>query len=107
MTVLPRLISVDDHVVEPPDVWVSRLPRRLRDQGPHVRRERGVLGWDDLEALWVVGGEAAAWADVWYYDDWVFPLRRGFAQSGYLDESPHRALTYDEVLPGSYRREDR
>ena len=26
MTSLPRLISVDDHVLEPPDIWTSRLP---------------------------------------------------------------------------------
>ena len=107
MAVLPRLISVDDHVLEPPSLWTSRLPERLREQGPYVRRERGVLSWDGLAPRWMIGGEQAEWADVWYYDDWVFPLRRGFAQSGFLDESPHRAITYDEVLPGAYQRDER
>jgi len=66
-----------------------------------------VLGWDDLTPRWAIGADGAEWADVWYYDDWVFPLRRGFAQSGYLGESPHRALTYDDVLPGTYQRHAR
>jgi len=26
---IPRIISVDDHVVEPPDLWTSRLPRQF------------------------------------------------------------------------------
>jgi predicted TIM-barrel fold metal-dependent hydrolase len=66
-----------------------------------------VLTWEDLTPRWIVGGEQAEWADVWYYDDWVYPLQRGFAQSGFLEENPHRAITYDEVLPGAYRRDDR
>ena len=30
MIEVPRIISVDDHVVEPPDLWQSRLPARYR-----------------------------------------------------------------------------
>jgi len=30
------LISVDDHVIEPPNVWVDRLPARYRDVGPRM-----------------------------------------------------------------------
>ena len=28
---LPWIISVDDHVVEPPTLWQTYLPARLRD----------------------------------------------------------------------------
>ena len=41
MSRIPRIVSVDDHVVEPPDVWSTRLPARFRDRGPRVVRERG------------------------------------------------------------------
>src|SRR5580658_2406388 len=102
MTVLPRFISVDDHVLEPPDLWWTRLPRNVRDRGPQVRRERGAL----LEALygrWSTNDEGQ-WADVWHYDDLVRPLQRGLAQSGYDDEETSRPITYDEVLPGAYQR---
>ena len=33
---LDWLISVDDYVLEPPDVWQSRLPAKYRDVGPRL-----------------------------------------------------------------------
>ena len=105
MTVLPRFISVDDHVLEPPDLWWTRLPKSVRDRGPQVRRERGAL----LEALygrWSANDDGQ-WADVWCYDDMVRPLQRGLAQSGYEDEETSRPITYDDVLPGAYQRDAR
>jgi predicted TIM-barrel fold metal-dependent hydrolase len=30
------LFSVDDHIIEPPGVWVDRVPERLRERVPHV-----------------------------------------------------------------------
>ena len=33
MSELPRIISTDDHVVEPPDLWTSRLPAKYAGQG--------------------------------------------------------------------------
>ncbi len=38
---LPTIVSVDDHVVEPPHVWETWLPERFRDRGPKVER-RGI-----------------------------------------------------------------
>jgi hypothetical protein len=42
MPEIPRIISVDDHVVEPADVWQKRLPKKYLDVGPRV--ERAPLG---------------------------------------------------------------
>src|SRR4051812_22927607 len=39
------IFSVDDHVFEPPDLWVSRLPVRYGDVGPRVVRVDGVDTW--------------------------------------------------------------
>ena len=33
---LDWLVSVDDHVIEPPNVWVDRLPAKYRDIGPRM-----------------------------------------------------------------------
>ncbi len=33
---IPRIISVDDHVVEPPHLWQTRLPAKFRSEGPRV-----------------------------------------------------------------------
>jgi predicted TIM-barrel fold metal-dependent hydrolase len=107
VSALPRLISVDDHVLEPPDIWTSRLPRKLRDRGPHVRRERGVIA-ETLKGLdgWIAG-EPGGWADVWYYDDLRQPLVRGFAQCGFRDEEIQRVITYEEAMPGAWQRDAR
>ena len=39
-TRIPRIISVDDHVVEPPDLWTSRLPSKYADRAPRVERDQ-------------------------------------------------------------------
>ena len=41
-----KLFSVDDHIVEPADVWTSRLPSKYRDVGPHVVEDDGREFWE-------------------------------------------------------------
>ncbi len=36
-----RIISADSHMVEPGDLWTSRLPEAFRDRAPHVRPREG------------------------------------------------------------------
>ncbi|MGE3621031.1 MAG: amidohydrolase family protein [Acidimicrobiia bacterium] len=111
----PRIISVDDHVVEPPDLWTSRLPAALREQGPRVVREKGAWDgvttdeWNPNVRVWLDDPEApgADWVDVWRYEDMVTPLQRGPANAGYGTEDPYTAITYDDVLPGTYQRQAR
>ena len=31
------MVSVDDHVLEPPDVWQTRVPAKYRDAAPRSR----------------------------------------------------------------------
>ena len=45
--VLPKIVSVDDHVVEPPHVWQTWLPERHRARGPRVERKK----WGDFKHL--------------------------------------------------------
>ena len=35
---IPPIISVDDHVIEPPDLWERWLPSKFREAGPKVIR---------------------------------------------------------------------
>lgn len=39
------MISIDDHLIEPPNLWQSRLPRKYRDIGPRVERVDGLDNW--------------------------------------------------------------
>ena len=41
-----RVISSDDHVMEPPDLWISGVALRFRERAPHiVRLEDGSDWW--------------------------------------------------------------
>ena len=42
---LDWLISVDDHVLEPPSVWVDRVAAKDRDRAPHMEFENGLDYW--------------------------------------------------------------
>ena len=47
------MISVDDHLVEPPDLFDNHLPAKWasRDEAPHVHRKR------DGSDVWVFNGQ--------------------------------------------------
>ena len=52
-----RLISSDNHVFEPPDLWTDRVERKYRDRAPHlVREEIGDRFYCDGEKLVAIGG---------------------------------------------------
>jgi predicted TIM-barrel fold metal-dependent hydrolase len=51
------IISVDDHIIEPPHVWETRLPARFREQGPRV------VELEDGRQRWLYEGEAVATVD--------------------------------------------
>jgi len=104
VSAVPRIISVDDHVVEPPDLWTSRLPSRLRDRGPRLVRERGHLELRENGA-WVPGPDGE-WADIWYYDDLVKAISRMSVAVG-LGELRWGTVTFDEMRPGAWRQADR
>ena len=46
---LDWMVSVDDHVLEPPDLWQSRVPRALRDRAPKLVN-------DDEGEAWILDG---------------------------------------------------
>ena len=38
MRELPKIISVDDHVIEPATVWTDRIPKKYQDVAPRIER---------------------------------------------------------------------
>src|SRR5262245_638346 len=103
---VPRIISVDDHIVEPPDLFDDRLPARLADRAPRVMRKklRFIGGTKGRE--WVEDAEGGAWCDAWHFEDVVMPLQWLIAaiDREVVDIEP---ATYDEVRPGTWRKADR
>jgi predicted TIM-barrel fold metal-dependent hydrolase len=87
-----QLISVDDHVVEPPTLWSDRLPVRYREQGPRIVQEE-------------VGGDSSQRpADVWVYDGKRFPQIGLNAVAG---KDPKdfgtEPMRYTDMIPGCYQ----
>jgi len=101
---LPRIISVDDHVVEPPHLWQTWLPEKFRAAGPRVERH-------GLAGLKFIGGTSyeydlsddAPACDIWIYEDQMYPNKRHVAAVGFSrDEMKLEPITYDEMRPGCY-----
>jgi len=101
----PKIISVDDHVVEPPGVWQDRLPRKHLETGPRVvRAPVGELTYRGGK-LAVTVGEPGTGPDVdwWFYEELRRPLMRLDAAVGFdRDDVDLRAVTYDQMRPGAY-----
>jgi predicted TIM-barrel fold metal-dependent hydrolase len=101
MVDIPRIISVDDHVLEPPDLWSSRLPTKYLDRGPRIVRKK--LRRDGSNAVEADNGQ---WGDVWYYDDLVSPLLMLSAAVGF-DHLSFDFATFDQVRPGAWKQKER
>jgi predicted TIM-barrel fold metal-dependent hydrolase len=102
---IPKIISVDDHVVEPAHVWGRWLPARYRDRGPRVER-RGVRKISFAGAAAYkeeFDDESPHKADVWVYENLVYTHKRMVAAVGYpRAEMTMTPITYDDMRPGCY-----
>jgi predicted TIM-barrel fold metal-dependent hydrolase len=105
---IPPIIDLDAHVVEPPDVWTSRLPARYREIGPHIELLPAglpkLVGSGYIEEPGIEGPEVAWWC----YEDHRASLKRTIAAAGFSkDEIELRGVRYDEMRPGCWRVSDR
>lgn len=101
MGAMPRIISVDDHVLEPPTLWTERLPAAYRERGPRIVRQKMAN-----KGLKFTPTETGKLCDVWYYDDLVYPLMMLSAAVGF-DKLSFDLTTYDEVRPGTWKQKER
>ena len=106
MPTIPRIVSADDHVVEPGDVFTSRLPAKYRDTGPRVLRapvaEMTFRGGRYAYAMGDGPGSGPL-ADWWLYEDRAIPHTRLSACAGFPPEEVQVVpMTYDEMRPGCY-----
>jgi predicted TIM-barrel fold metal-dependent hydrolase len=98
------IVSVDDHVVEPPHLWQKWLPEKLRDRGPRIERHGlGELKFVGGTSYQVTFDESGPQADCWVYEDLVVPHKRHVAAVGFeRDDMSLSPITYDEMRPGCY-----
>jgi predicted TIM-barrel fold metal-dependent hydrolase len=105
-TTFPRIISVDDHIMEPPNVWQDRLPEKYRAVGPRMVRQK-------VADMQFVGGvfsyreagehEEGTWCDWWHVEDLRYPLTRVMAAAGYSrEEVTISPITMEDMREGCW-----
>lgn len=105
---IPAIVDVDAHVVEPRDVWTSRLPAKYRDTGPRIvyapAGEIKLVGASYIEAPGTQGPDVA-W---WFYEDRQTSLKRYIAAAGVpADEVTLTGVTYEDIRPGCFQQPER
>jgi predicted TIM-barrel fold metal-dependent hydrolase len=86
-----RVISSDNHVMEPPDLWTDRIDAKFRERAPATRREED--------------------GDGWYCDGLRITTGFGFggSQTGRRFDAPEKltaADLFENVRPGGYIPEE-
>ena len=78
-----RVIDVDTHLTEPPDVWTARMPAKVHDLVPHIERRDG--------------------RDVWVADGNVIGGPGFYSMAGFDGVLPASVpATYDDIAPSMY-----
>lgn len=99
----PLIISVDDHILEPRDLWQRELSASVRDQGPRVVREKVKTDFKGGQLLMERNVPDGKWCDVWVYDDLVLGTNILHAAGGMpLEEQLNAPAIYEDFRPGVY-----
>lgn len=102
---MPLIISVDDHILEPRDLWQQELPPSLRERGPRVVRDRVELSFKGGQYGFERGVPDGQWCDVWVYEDLEMPTGRLHAPAGMpQDEVINVPAVYEDFRPGAYEQ---
>lgn len=105
---LPNMISVDDHVMEPRDLWQRELPASLRERGPKTVREKVKLKFVGGHYGFERNAPDGDLCDVWLFDDLVVPTGFLHAPAGVpRDQQKNVAATYDDFRPGTWDQKSR
>jgi len=79
-----KVIDTDTHVIEPYDLWTSRLPSSYGDRVPHVQ-------WDEEYK-----------EDSWYFGDKRVGAAASAAQAGWHEYPPDHPPSLDKVNPATW-----
>ena len=96
-----RIISLDNHVYEPPDLWTSRVDAKFKDRAPHiVRRPEDDTDWWMCDGVKGQGAGAGAQVGLRFeepeklkFADKIENLRPG----GYLPEEHLKDMQLDGI----------
>ena len=100
---IPKIISADDHVIEPAHVWQDRMPAKHKELAPKiVIAPQGEMTLND--GVWLetpgTGDKMAAW---WHFENKRYQIKQMVACPGIPpEEVTMEGVTYDDIAPGCY-----
>ena len=100
---IPKIISADDHVIEPAHVWQDRMPSKHKELAPKiVIAPQGEMTLND--GVWLetpgTGDKMAAW---WHFENKRYQIKQMVACPGIPpEEVTMEGVTYDDIAPGCY-----
>jgi len=100
---IPKIISADDHVIEPAHVWQDRMPSKHKELAPKiVIAPQGEMTLND--GVWLetpgTGDKMAAW---WHFESKRYQIKQMVACPGIPpEEVTMEGVTYDDIAPGCY-----
>lgn len=101
---LPWVVSVDDHVVEPPGLFERWLPRKYQAQAPRV--ERLLISRESTLYDGLIEDPEGVPADVWLFGDSVHVHRRPVLILKDVETSAamrgNEPVTYEDMHPACY-----
>jgi len=86
-----KIISGDTHIVEPPDLYTSRMTSKCRDRAPHIRRQKTPDGKD---------------SDAWFLGDTQVVTLGAVTQAGRRFDDPEKidfVGVWEDVREGAYQ----
>ena len=105
---LPPMISVDDHIMEPRELWEHELPPSMRERGPRVERRRAKMSFHGGAVHMDYDAPDGDWCDTWLFDDLVLPMGLVYGAVDQPDDvdliSP---AVYEDFRPGTYIKSER
>ena len=100
---IPKIISADDHVIEPAHVWQDRMPSKHKELAPKiVIAPQGEMTLND--GVWLetpgTGDKMAAW---WHFENKRYQIKQMVSCPGIPpEEVTMEGVTYDDIAPGCY-----
>lgn len=105
---LPLIISVDDHVMEPRDLWQEQLPERMKAKGPRVVQERVKLVFEGGHYGFERDAPDGDMCDVWLFEDAAIPTGLLHGPAGLpREEQRNVAARYEDLRKGTWDRDAR
>jgi predicted TIM-barrel fold metal-dependent hydrolase len=105
---IPPIVSVDDHVIEPPHVWETWLPAKYKEAGPRVRKSRWNHQWSGRQGYSADPNGPEPACDFWFYGAFSAGTDVGMASAG-LGGNEQRGgpMSFDEMRPGCWQLKER